>query len=93
MGQRLIITEEEKNEIKSLYEQKFSEDDFVKTIMQDIEKERKTKEQEYIDSLSDEEFYRGVKSGKISFPRDMENKNFRRWRKVLTKRSLERISF
>lgn len=93
MGQRIIITEEEKNEIKSLYEQRFFGDDFVKSIMQDIEKEKKSKEQQYLDSLSDEEFYRAVKSGKVSLPRDMEDKNFRRWKKVLTKRTLEKISF
>jgi len=93
MGQRIIITEEEKKEIKSLYEQRYSNDDFVKSIMQDIENDKKTKQQQYIDSLSDDEFYRNVKLGKISFPRDIEDKNFRRWRKVLTQRALEKISF
>ena len=46
MGQRIIITEEEKKEIKSLYEQRYYNDDFVKSIMQDIENDKKTKQQQ-----------------------------------------------
>lgn len=97
MGQRFIINEDEKRHIKSLYEYgsvNVEKDDkkFWDSIFKELEREKEDERQEYLDSLSDEDFYRKVKRGDIILNRDPDDTNYRRWSKMIA-RKIDSIKF